>query len=192
MKAKLDEIKLWDEFRNGDYQSFSKLYQHLMQPLFSYSLSITSDKELIRDSLHDLFVELWKNHTNLGATTNVRFYLMASIKRKLVRTINQQLKSGYHNYNYLLDEEDIFKSKEASIIEHEVENIQGSVIKICLNGLSKRQKEAISLKYFKNLDTEQISSIMNINHQSVYNLIFGALKIMKNTIMEYDTRLAVG
>lgn len=192
MKAKLDEIKLWDEFRNGDYQSFSKLYQHLMQPLFSYSLSITSDKELIRDSLHDLFVELWKNHSNLGATTNVRFYLMASIKRKLVRTINQQLKSGYHNYNYLLDEEDIFKSKEASIIEHEVENIQGSVIKICLNGLSKRQREAISLKYFKNLDTEQISSIMNINHQSVYNLIFGALKIMKNTIMEYDTRLAVG
>ncbi len=192
MKAKLDEIKLWDEFRNGDYQSFSKLYQHLMQPLFSYSLSITSDKELIRDSLHDLFVELWKNHTNLGPTTNVRFYLMASIKRKLVRTMNQQLKSGYHNYNYLLDEEDIFKSKEASIIEHEVENIQGSVIKICLNGLSKRQKEAISLKYFKNLDTEQISSIMNINHQSVYNLIFGALKIMKNTIMEYDTRLAVG
>ena len=192
MKAKLDEIKLWNEFRNGDYQSFSKLYQYLMQPLFSYSLSITSDKELIRDSLHDLFVELWKNHTNLGPTTNVRFYLMASIKRKLVRTMNQQLKSGYHNYNYLLDEEDIFKSKEASIIEHEVENIQGSVIKICLNGLSKRQKEAISLKYFKNLDTEQISSIMNINHQSVYNLIFGALKIMKNTIMEYDTRLAVG
>ena len=192
MKVKLDEVKLWNEFREGNYQSFSKLYQHLMQPLFTYSLGITNDKELIRDSIHDLFVELWKNHENIGPTTNVRFYLMASIKRKLIRCMNYQLKSGFHHYNYLLDEDDSFKSKESTMIEAEVEDLQGNVINICMEGLSKRQREAISLKYFKNMDTDQISSIMKINHQSVYNLIFGALKIMKSRILDFDSRLAIG
>jgi DNA-directed RNA polymerase specialized sigma24 family protein len=53
--------------------------------------------------------------------------------------------------------------------------------------LSKRQREAITLKYFENLDTDQISEQMNINPQSVYNLLFGALKVMKDhmTVKEY-------
>jgi RNA polymerase sigma factor (sigma-70 family) len=49
-----------------------------------------------------------------------------------------------------------------------------------LEKLSKRQREAITLKYFKNLDTDQISEQMNINPQSVYNLLFGALRVMKD------------
>jgi DNA-directed RNA polymerase specialized sigma24 family protein len=49
-----------------------------------------------------------------------------------------------------------------------------------LNLLSKRQKEAISLRFFENMDTDQISDLMKINPQSVYNLIFGALRIMKS------------
>ena len=48
-----------------------------------------------------------------------------------------------------------------------------------LNLLSKRQREAIQLKFYKNLDTDQISQQMKINSQSVYNLIFGALRVLK-------------
>jgi DNA-directed RNA polymerase specialized sigma24 family protein len=46
--------------------------------------------------------------------------------------------------------------------------------------LSKRQREAISLRFFHNMDTDQISSSMRINPQSVYNLIFGGLRVMKD------------
>ena len=49
-----------------------------------------------------------------------------------------------------------------------------------LSKLSKRQREAITLKYFENMDTDQISEQMNINPQSVYNLLFGALRVMKD------------
>ena len=85
MKNSFSEIQLWDEFRGGSHDAFSKLYQQFIQSLYSYSLSITNDKDLIKDCLHDLFVELWRNHSNLGPTTSVKFYLMASIKRKLFR-----------------------------------------------------------------------------------------------------------
>ena len=61
----------------------------------------------------------------------------------------------------------------------EEEHISQKTIYQSLSKLSKRQREAITLKYFENMDTDQISEQMKINTQSVYNLIFGALRVMK-------------
>ena len=179
MKNSFSEIQLWDEFRGGSHDAFSKLYQQFIQSLYSYSLSITNDKDLIKDCLHDLFVELWRNHSNLGPTTSVKFYLMASIKRKLVRQIDGNLKSNNHHVKYTRDYLEDSLSKESLLIQDEMQSEMNLNVVNSLNLLSKRQREAIQLKFYKNLDTDQISQQMKINSQSVYNLIFGALRVLK-------------
>jgi RNA polymerase sigma factor (sigma-70 family) len=180
MKNSINEIELWDEFRGGSQEAFSKLYQHFINPLYAYSVGITSDKDLIKDCLHDLFVELWKNHVNLGPTTSVKFYLMASIKRKLIRHIDGNLKSFNNHVIYTRDFVEDLPSQESVLIHHEVQVDMHIKVANSLHLLSKRQREAIQLKFYKNLDTDQISEQMNINAQSVYNLIFGALRVMKD------------
>lgn len=182
MKKIVDEVQLWELLRVGDQKAFGELYQFFVQPLYSYSMSITTDKELIKDCLHDLFVELWKNHKNLGPTTSVKFYLMASIKRKLVRHLDGSLKMAGNDYNYVLNQSEMFQSAEMMIVEQESESRNAKVLTNSLDKLSKRQREAISLKYFHNMDTDQISNAMKINPQSVYNLIFGALKSLKTNL----------
>lgn len=163
----------------GSHEAFSNLYQMFINPLYSYSVGITSDKDLIKDCLHDLFVELWKNHSNLGPTTSVKFYLMASIKRKLIRHMDGNLKSFNHHVNYTRDFVEDSLSKESLLIQDELQSEMNYNVAKSLNLLSKRQREAIHLKFYNNLDTEQISQQMKINSQSVYNLIFGALRVMK-------------
>ncbi len=142
-------------------------------------MSITTDKELIKDCLHDLFVEIWKNHQNLGPTTSVKFYLMASIKRKIVRHLEGSLKTASNDFNYILNQSETFQSAEMILVDQENDEMNTKLLSKSLNKLSKRQREAISLKYYYNMDTDQISSKMNINPQSVYNLLFGALKSLK-------------
>jgi RNA polymerase sigma factor (sigma-70 family) len=180
MKNSINEIELWDEFRQGSHEAFSTLYQHFIHPLYAYSVGITQDKDLIKDCLHDLFVELWKNHSNLGPTTSVKFYLMASIKRKLIRQMDGNLKSFNSHVNYTRDYVEDLPSQESVLIMNEVQSEMNIKVANTLHLLSKRQREAIQLKFYKNLDTDQISEQMNINSQSVYNLIFGALRVMKN------------
>jgi RNA polymerase sigma factor (sigma-70 family) len=175
----IDEVQVWDQFRSGDQAAFSTLYQHFVQPLYAYSLGVTNDKELIKDCLHDLFVELWRNHATLGPTTSVKFYLMASIKRKIIRHIETNLKHVNHHLNYTKDFVEDEVSQESLLIRYEEELFVNKKLKECMNLLSKRQREAISLRFFHNMDTDQISSSMRINPQSVYNLIFGALRVMK-------------
>lgn len=179
-KVIIDEVAIWDQFRSGDQKAFTELYQHFVQPLYSYSMGVTSDKELIKDCLHDLFVELWRNHATIGPTTSVKFYLMASIKRKLVRHLETQMKNHVHHTNYMLDFSDADYSQESILIKYEDEIRTNKQLANCLNKLSKRQREAISLRFFQNMDTDQISDSMKINPQSVYNLIFGALRVMKD------------
>jgi RNA polymerase sigma factor (sigma-70 family) len=176
----IDEVQVWDQFRAGDHAAFTTLYQHFVQPLYAYSMGVTNDKELIKDCLHDLFVELWRNHATLGATTSVKFYLMASIKRKLIRHMETSLKHMNHHSNYMKDFVEDEISQESLLIKYEEEVIANKRLKECMNMLSKRQREAISLRFFHNMDTDQISNSMQINPQSVYNLIFGALRVMKD------------
>jgi RNA polymerase sigma factor (sigma-70 family) len=175
----IDEVQVWDQFRLGDQAAFSTLYQHFVQPLYAYSMGVTNDKELIKDCLHDLFVELWRNHATLGPTTSVKFYLMASIKRKLIRHMETSLKHMNHHASYMKDFVEDEMSQESLLIKYEDELIANTRLKECMNMLSKRQREAISLRFFHNMDTDQISNSMRINPQSVYNLIFGALRVMK-------------
>jgi RNA polymerase sigma factor (sigma-70 family) len=179
MKKSINEVEVWDQFRAGDQNAFAVLYSHFVQPLYTYCMGITSDKDLIKDCLHDLFVEIWKNHASLGPTTSVKFYLMASIKRKIVRQLESQLKNQNHHESYQYQVMEDMPSPEKQLVMVEEEEISHKTIYQSLNKLSKRQKEAITLKYFENLDTDQISEQMNINPQSVYNLIFGALRVMK-------------
>jgi DNA-directed RNA polymerase specialized sigma24 family protein len=70
-------------------------------------------------------------------------------------------------------------SQESLLIKYEEELVSNKQLTKCMNLLSKRQREAISLRFFHNMDTDQISNSMRINPQSVYNLIFGALRVMK-------------
>ena len=45
--------------------------------------------------------------------------------------------------------------------------------------LPRRQREAIFLKFYMNLNNHEIADLMKINIQSVYNLVFGALGNLK-------------
>ncbi len=46
--------------------------------------------------------------------------------------------------------------------------------------LTKRQKEALHLKYYESLNHDEISLIMGINKQSVSNLLQQSINILKN------------
>ena len=177
-----DEVGLWNAFRGGDHDAFTLIYRSYVNLLYNYSTSITQDRELIKDCLHDLFVELWKNHQNLGETTSIRYYLMASIKRKLVRHLETQQRQIQHHESYYVEYPDYVGSHENRLVACEDEQQFSNVLNESFRFLTKRQREAISLKFFHDMDTDQISNLMDINPQSVYNLIFGALKTLKQHI----------
>lgn len=84
-----EDADLWAEFKAGNEMAFSALYERYIVALFNYGEIITADKELIEDSIHDLFVELWKNRNSIAQVESIRYYLYKALKRKIVRNLEK-------------------------------------------------------------------------------------------------------
>jgi RNA polymerase sigma factor (sigma-70 family) len=65
-------------------------------------------------------------------------------------------------------------------------------IKQCISQLSKRQQEIIYLRFYLNASANDIADIMQLNRQSVYNLLHDALnKLRQSTGAYFKPALAV-
>ena len=53
----LSDSLLWKRFLEGDSSAYTQIYNRTVQDLFRFGLLYTSDKELIKDCIHDAIQE---------------------------------------------------------------------------------------------------------------------------------------
>lgn len=169
--------ELWDLLRCGNRKAFSILYQRHIQSLLHFGLKLTTDRELIKDTLQELFVEFWNKRTTLSAVKHVKVYLFQAFRYKLLRAIQQA------NRSEIYELEDLTAEMTAEeIIENEITLERQRILKAKLEQLPERQREVIYFRYYQNLKNEDIATILNINYQSVNNLLYRAVKNLKRQI----------
>ena len=171
--------RLWATFKNGDKEAFASLYHRYFKFLIENSLRISSDKDLIKDCIHDLFVEMWKNKINLGIPRSVKAYLSVSIQRKIIRQVKKTRSwTLHHDIKEMPDVEADYSAEKKIIAEQESNERHCHVYK-ALNTLTKRQKEVVYLKFYANLSYTEIADKMAISTDSIYNLVSKAIDNMQ-------------
>lgn len=146
-------------------------YRHL----YAYGTKFRKDREFVKDCLQDLFLELWKNRATLGSTGHVKSYLFKCVRNKIFRAVQ---KNKWHSQATQLDDNytfDVEFSIEHHLIREQTLRDTASRFSKVLNTLPKRQKEIIYLRFYQDLEIAEIVKVMEINAQSVYNLINKAL-----------------
>jgi RNA polymerase sigma factor (sigma-70 family) len=166
------DMVLWNAFKNGNKEAFAVIYYRCFKILFLRGLQISSDKELIKDCIHDLFVEIWTNKLQLATPDSVKAYLISSIRRKIIRQLKMIRSRQIDLYNTPIG---IVQSKEDQMISEQVKQEQLCYFNRAINSLTKRQKEAIQLKFYSNLSYEEIAQKMEISTDSIYNLVSKAI-----------------
>ena len=171
----------WVLLQNQDSVAFECLYKTYARLLHNYGYRLVADKELVKDTVQDLFVQLWNNASKLPAVTSVKAYLIVALRRELLRRITRQRK---------------FVNQEAELAEASAEDqlIEAQAGEMISDGLSKfieklptRQREIIFLKYYSGLSTEEIASAMDLTSGSVYKLVYKALDSLKALTSDWKT-----
>lgn len=169
---------LWKSFQAGSQEAYAVIYQQHFFYLLDYGRKVTSNRELVRDTIQDLFLELWNNRSNIAIATSTRGYLASALKYKLYRKLGQVVSS---------EESDIIdievSSRESKWIEEELHQEKRTKIhQALLRLLTPRQREAIQLKFYQELNNDEIAATMHISREAVYNAVSKALKVLRGNI----------
>ncbi|QCR23037.1 RNA polymerase sigma factor [Pontibacter sp. SGAir0037] len=172
MKGLANEEIIWDNFRAGSEEAYALIYETYSSILYSYGCSLNHDKELVKDCLQDLFVNLWHKRTSLGPTNSIKYYLFRSLRRELVRTLRQR--------SIVMEASDTLTeySAEDRWIGSEDNSSMKRMLENALSKLSERQREAIYLRFFQSMEFEDIARIMDITPRAVYKLIYRAIDVL--------------
>jgi RNA polymerase sigma factor (sigma-70 family) len=174
--------ELWQDFQRGSHAALEVIFLSHYDDLYHYGLKLTGDEELVKDCLQDLFFKLWKNRLSLSSVKVIRPYLYKSLRHVISNAITASSRKKKLTQLAASDTYNVTFSQEDFLIQQQHALEKNQKLLATLNGLSNRQREAIYLRFFGELDYGKIAEVMNINPQSVRNLVHQAFKLLKEQL----------
>jgi len=173
--------ELWEDFLNGEDYALSHIYYQHVQGLYRYGKKFSNDDELIKDTIQDLFYDLIKTRHNLHGTDNIGFYLIASFRRKLAKSIRKR-----NVLSDITDEEffqaEIVYSVEKELIEKEQLSERERLLQAGFNELAPKQREILYYRYICEFSYDQICKITSLKYDSARKQVFRALKSLRKAV----------
>jgi RNA polymerase sigma factor (sigma-70 family) len=105
----------------------------------------------------------------LSQPDSVKAYLLSAIQRKLKRQTTRL--RPHQNDIEKVKTLPVSNCREDQLIDDQTELEQKYVVDKALNSLTKREREAICLKFYSNLSYKEVAEVMSIRVDSIYNLI---------------------
>ena len=179
---KSDE-EIWVQIKENRENALSELFLRYNDLLLNYGYAISQDRDLLKDCIQELFIDLWKRKDKLGHVEKVKYYLFSAFRRLVLKRIkvDQKWRNLTNPHKAVISE-----SPEAIRIEAESEDLLKHHLKQKINQLPSRQREIIYLYYYSGLNHESISEILGIKKQASWNLLSRALQKLKKLGLDQD------
>jgi RNA polymerase sigma factor (sigma-70 family) len=175
-------VNSWRSMAEGDNRSFLILYHTYYQALFCYGFSLSVDRELTKDCIQELFVEIWTTRSTLNKDVkNVQSYLFTWLRRKISRELSRLAKETV--FNEANDESgSIQASYEELLIAFQQSAEKKEQLRSALSKLTKKQLEIIKLKFFENLSYRAIAAQKSLTPRTVYNSIYESIRQLRESM----------
>lgn len=168
----------WNRLKNGDSQALGFLYDKYVDKLFIAAMHTTENRELAKDSVQEVFIEIWNYRHTIADIQYSQSYLTKVLRSILFK----KLKKENPAHHYQLQESFVSPEQtiENIIISKDTDNEKKNSLKQALSKLSTRQKQVLQLHFDEGLSYEQIAEKLCINYQSVNNLAFRSILRLRN------------
>ena len=162
------------------HQLHASVFKYHFDSLYNYGIKMVKDEELVKDSIQELFFRMWKNNVDFSNVSYLKAYLLKGLRHQILNSL--ELK--YHQMDKVQIEDSlrIEFSPEDYFIQNQYEEGLRTKVLTALNKLSDKQREAIYLRYFEELEYDEIAEIMNINLQSVKNNVHRGLESLRELL----------
>lgn len=180
----LNDAQLWKLIKSSDRGAFGYSFKLYGKDLFKYGQKITGSREVIEDGIQDVFLDLWNKRKTTDIKTSIKFYLFTAFRREIIRRLSHFRKET--SMDSFSSETLLEPSYLDALIKDQYLQDSNEALHKAINLLTERQREAIYLRYFVDLQYEEIAQLMDVQIPSLYNLIFKSIKLLKGSLSEIN------
>jgi len=169
---------VWDNFKAGDRTSFEIIYNEFADVLFAYGSRITSDKELLKDSIQDVFIDIYRYGSELRKPESLEFYLFKSLKRDIVRKLKETRLTPFTDE--VMTAFELKFNLEDEVIQDELDNRRLLLLQKFLQLLDHSQRELLFLKFNSDLTYPEIGNLLNLKPDTVKKQVYRLLDHLRS------------
>ncbi|MEQ6119466.1 sigma-70 family RNA polymerase sigma factor [Reichenbachiella sp. MALMAid0571] len=169
---------LWDSIKKGDKESYIELYDRFYQRLYIYGFKIARNKELVKDCIQEMFLEIWKKRETLKSVNTIQPYLLTYLRRKIYKELKKE--ETLSSETYIPEEEDA--SYEELLLINESLEEKRVKLQLELDNLTPTQKNILKMLYYEGMNHDEIAEYTSSSKRTIYNHIHQAFETLKKNI----------
>jgi RNA polymerase sigma factor (sigma-70 family) len=169
---------VWLKFTTGDRSSFEEIYTEFADQLFAYGSKITTDRELLKDCIQDLFIDLYKYRPNLKNPELLEFYLYKSLKRSIIKRLQKD--KNLQHINQVHDSFDLILSAENEEFQDDFHTDQLESLQKILLALDDKKRELLFLKFNSSLNYQEIGGLLNIKPETAKKQVYRVIQYLRD------------
>ncbi|MBU0766800.1 RNA polymerase sigma factor [Patescibacteria group bacterium] len=178
-------LSLVAKAKEGDTESFSKIYEHFFEPVYRYA-ALRVPQEAAEDLVSDIFVKAWEKLHTYKERKNVPFGAW------LFRIARNEVIDAYRTTKTWEEvPEDLSDTDEFNRADTSTKKLYIlQIVRKAMDKLPKRYREVLSLSFIVGLRNSEVAQTLKITEGSVRILKFRALqKLKENLPPEFEENL---
>jgi len=169
---------LWHGLKQHDSASLSALYRLTYHDLLNFGMYFGFTATVTKDAINQIYADLWERGEGLPEVTNIRAYLITSLRRKLIKEFSRG-----ERYAELTDLDiDSEPSYEEVIVQAQEQEHLRDQLRQAIGQLTPRQRQLIEMRFFRNKRNEEIAQETGMTINTVYNTLSSAIKALRQTL----------
>lgn len=177
-----DLVSLFEKISSGDETAMSELYDMTVNRVFGMAMKVVLRSELAEEVVGDVYLQIWRQINNYKSSRASPIGWMLMICRSRALDILRREKSATRNQ---FQEEDDFDTEDLSIenpLDEIMQDETSIQISSALKLLNKKQREAISLAFYRGMSHKEIATYTGEPLGTVKSNIRRAQAILKGVL----------
>jgi RNA polymerase sigma-70 factor, ECF subfamily len=181
------DVQLMLDVKAGDEQSFALLLHRYRTPLVNFLYRMVRNREQAEDLAQEVFIRVYRaraDYVPSAKFTTWLFRIATNLALNSVRDTRHQRMEVSLDAPVTVSEEgderplDVAE-KHPNIEEHLVQEAQRDMIRHAIDKLPEKQRAAVLLHKYQDLDYGEISKILSCSESALKSLLFRAYETLR-------------
>ncbi|KAA3612594.1 MAG: sigma-70 family RNA polymerase sigma factor [Calditrichaeota bacterium] len=173
---------MWRKLKAGDEHALAALFRQFYGAMFDYGIKLTQREELVKDAIQEVFAYIWQNRKSLSQANSVIAYLLVSLRRNLLTTLEKQKRMDKASKEMHQEYPNTAFPIEDLMIMNEENAAKKEKLKTALPQIPARLYEALYLKTYSGLSYNEIAEVMKITPGVARNYISEAFQRLRQIV----------